>query len=202
MGRKDTYASKRRGLSRGFSTLEVLVSLGVILILGAMVSPQIVRTLRTYQLNDKATRLAGLVKVTRFEAIRKNTKVSMGLVQAGGQWTVWKDTIANGTPDATEVQEVFGEPANLLAAAAAPSPAPIAATVGTLNLSVVSGANGAITFDARGAVDFGAGPQTVYVLYVGSATDPQVGYRAVVVLPSGATQVWSSTSAGDWRRTS
>ncbi|HXL21237.1 MAG TPA: GspH/FimT family pseudopilin [Candidatus Dormibacteraeota bacterium] len=199
MGRKDTFASKRRGISRGFSTLEVLVSLGVILILGAMVSPQIVRTLRTYQLNDKATRLAGLVKLTRFEAIRMNTKVSLGLVQAGGQWTVWKDTIANGAPDATEVQEVFGEPADLLAAA--PNPAPIAATVGTLNLSVKSGANGAIAFDARGAVDYGAGSPAVYVFYVGSATDPQVGYRAVVVLPSGATQVWTSTAAGDWRRT-
>jgi Tfp pilus assembly protein FimT len=202
MGRKDTYASKRRGLSRGFSTLEVMVSLGVILILGAIVSPQIVRTLRTYTLNDKSTRLAGMVKLTRFEAIRKNTKVSLGLVQGGGQWTAWKDTIANGTPDATEVQEVFGEPANLLAAAAAPNPAAIAATVGTLNLSVVSGANGTIAFDARGAVDYGAGPPAVYVFYVGSATDPQVGYRAVVVLPSGATQVWSATSAGDWRRTS
>jgi Tfp pilus assembly protein FimT len=179
-----------------------MVSLGVILILGAIVSPLIVRTLRTYQLNDKAMRLAGLVKLTRFEAIRMNTRVSMGLVQTPGQWTVWKDTIANGTPDATEVQEIFGGSADLLAAAAAPNPAPIAATVGTLNLTVVSGANGAIAFDARGAVDFGAGPQTVYVLYVGSATDPQVGYRAVIVLPSGATQVWTSTSAGDWTRTS
>ena len=199
---KNTFAGNRRDLSRGFSTLEIMVSLAVILILGAIASPLVVRTLQTYQLNDKATRLAGLVKLTRFEAIRTNTRVRLGLVQAGGQWTVWKDTIANGTPDASEVQEVFSEPATLLPGAAAPNPAPIAATVGTLNLSVVSGANGAIAFDARGAVDYGGGPPAVYVLYVGSATNPQAGYRAVVVLPSGATQVWTSTSAGDWQRTS
>jgi Tfp pilus assembly protein FimT len=195
-------AETRRSLSRGFSTVEVVLSLTVILVLAAIASPVVVKALRTYQLSDKATRLAGLIKLTRFEAIRTNTKVKAGFQQVGGQWTVWKDSIANGAIDGNEVREVFGGSADLLAAA--PNPAAIAATIGgggTLNLSVVSGTTGFITFDARGACDFPGAP-VVYVFYLGSATDAQAGYRAVLVMPSGTTQVWTSSAAGDWQRTS
>ena len=159
-------AETRRSLSRGFSTVEVVLSLTVILVLAAIASPVVVKALRTYQLSDKATRLAGLIKLTRFEAIRTNTKVKAGFQQVGGQWTVWKDSIANGAIDGNEVREVFGGSADLLAAA--PNPAAIAATIGgggTLNLSVVSGTTGFITFDARGACDFPGAP-VVYVFYL------------------------------------
>ena len=142
-----------------------------------------------------------MLKLTRFEAIRNNTRVACGLQQNGATWTVWKDTNGNGTPDATETQLVLGGYADLLPAASVPNPAPISAAMGgggTLILTTVSGANNLIFFDARGA----ANPAVVYVLYLGSAIDTSVGYRAVLVFPAGTTQVWSSTAAGDWQRTS
>jgi len=39
-----------------------------------------------------------------------------------------------------------------------------------------------------------------YVLYVGSATNPEFGYRAVILLPSGATQIWTAPKGGTWQR--
>ena len=190
---------------RGFSMVELAITMTVILILGAIASPFLMRAARIYQLNDSATRLAGLLKLTRFEAIRNNTKIGCGFQQNGTTWTVWKDTNGNGNVDPTEMQLVMGGITDLLPAAAAPDPAPIAATIGgggALALNVVSGANGLIRFDARGAVDFGAAPPAVNVLYVGSAIDATSGYRAVLVFPAGTTQVWTATAAGDWRRTS
>lgn len=185
----------------GFSTVELVITLAVILVLAAIASPMLVRTLRIYQLNSSATQLAEMLKLTRFEAIRNNTRVPCGFQQNGTNWTVWKDTNGNGIPDGTETQLVMGGYADLLPAGAVPSPAPIAAAMGgggTLTLTAVSGANGLIWFDARGA----ANPAAVLVLYLGSATDASAGYRAVLVFPAGTTQIWSSSAAGDWQRTS
>jgi hypothetical protein len=191
-----------RRLCRGFSTVETLISLAVILILGAIVAPITVRTLRLYQLDDKSTQLAGMIKLTRFEAIRKNTKVDCVFQVSGANWTV-STALANGTPGAQQTQLVLGGYANLLPAGApVPDTTPIAGTLGGGGaLNAVSGAAGLIRFDARGAVDFQGAPLSVQVFYLGSA-DTSAGYRAVLVLPSGATQIWRSSAAGDWRRTS
>lgn len=190
---------------RGFTTLEMAVSLALFLILAAIASPLLLRAVRIYQMNDSATRLAGILKLTRFEAIRNNRRVACGFQQNGVLWTVWKDSNGNGQPDPQETRLLLGNYSSMLGAGAVPNPAPIAATIGgggALALNVASGANGAITFDARGAVDFGGNPPSVRVLYLGNAADPNSGYRAVLVFPAGATQIWTSSAAGDWRRLS
>ena len=186
----------------GFSTVEMVITLAVILILGAIASPMLMRSVRIYQLNDSATRLADIVKLTRFDAIRNNKNADVRFQQNGANWLVWRDSNINGTPDPTETQLVLGGYADMLAAGAVPNPAPIAASLGgggTLIMNTVSGANGSIRFDARGAlVPVG----NVYVFYLGNAGDPASGYRAVLVMPAGTTQIWISSAAGDWRRTS
>jgi hypothetical protein len=70
--------------------------------------------------------------------------------------------------------------------------------LGPTTLTPLSSTPGSITFDARGAVS----PIAAYVLYVGSVTNPEFGYRAVILLPSGATQVWTAPSGGPWQRVS
>jgi type II secretory pathway pseudopilin PulG len=193
----------KTALARGFSTLEMVVTLTVILLLAAIVSPLLMRSLRVYQLNDSATRLADMLKLTRFEAIRNNTKVSCVFQQTGATWTVWKDSVGNGTLDPVEVRLLLGGYADLLPGAAVPDPAAIAATVGgTAGLSAVSGANGSVRFDSRGAVDYGGGAWVAKVFYIGNAIDATPGYRAVLVLPAGTTQIWAASATGDWRRKS
>src|SRR5258708_7571721 len=109
-----------RSLCSGFSTVEVVISLVVILILGAIASPMLMKAVRIYQLNDSATRLADMVKVTRFEAIRNNKKADVRFQQNGTTWLVWKDSNLNGTPDVTETQMVLGGYADMLPAGAVP----------------------------------------------------------------------------------
>jgi len=61
----------------------------------------------------------------------------------------------------------------------------------------LSGSNGTVTFDSpRGAVS----PLAAYVLYLGSGDNPEFGYRAVILLPSGATQVWTAPNGGTWQQ--
>jgi len=178
--------------------VEMAVSLAVLLILTAIAIPSLMRSIRTYQLNDAAGRVTDILKFTRFEAVRRNTLVTMRIQQNGGTWIVWTDSNNNAVADPTEKQIQISGYATLLPPAGLPSPSSITATLGASSTldTTRSGSNGAISFDARGAVS----PLGAYVLYVGSATDPEFGYRAVILLPSGATQIWTAPSGGPWQR--
>jgi type II secretory pathway pseudopilin PulG len=189
----------RRSRIGGFSMVELAVSMTVLLILTAIAIPSLTRSFRTYQLNDAASRLSDILKFTRFEAVRRNTQINF-LMQTSGTagWLVGTDSNNNGTIDATEKQQLISGVVTLLPSGAPPSPSSILAKLGaTSSLDATkSGAAGSLAFDARGAVS----PLAAYVFYVGSATDPEFGYRAVILLPSGATQIWTAPSGGPWQR--
>jgi Tfp pilus assembly protein FimT len=176
--------------------------LAVLLVITTLAIPVVVRSLQSYQLNSTASQLAGMLKFAKFDAIRQNTKVSCQIVQQGSQWLVWVDSNGNGTPDGAEPQMIIGGSFTLLAASSVPSPAPITTTLGpgfsSFSWIVLSGSNATITYDQRGVIDSSA----VYALYVGNGNDPNSGYRAVITMPSGAVQVWTSSSAGNWQRVS
>jgi len=178
--------------------VELAVSLTVLLILTAIAIPSLMRSLRTYQLNDAAARLSDMLKFTRFEAVRRNTQVNFLILPSGTDWIAGTDSNNNGSFDPTEKQILINGIVTLLPSGTPPSPASILATLGaTSSLDASkSGAAGILTFDARGAVS----PLAAYVLYLGSPNSPEFGYRAVILLPSGATQMWTAPSGGTWQR--
>ena len=197
----------------GFSLVELLLSLAVLLVLTTLAVPVVVRSLQGYQLNSSASQLAGLVKFTKFEAIRQNTPVSLQIAAQGTNWLVWVDSNGNLQADGSEPRMIVGGNFTLLPAAAVPSPASIAGTLGpggnSIPWTVVSGAAGSLMYDQRGvSVDVdGSGRvvdvTSVYVLYLGGSVNPALGYRAIVRLPSGAVQVWTAGSLTDtWQRVS
>jgi len=180
--------------------LEMVLSLIVVMILAAIALPDFLRAYRIYQLNSSASRLAGLLKLTRFEGIRRNKLVAFQVQQTGTDWLAWSDPDNDGIADITETQDPILAPISLLPAGGPPSPDAITAAVGGGALNIISGGNATITFDQRGAVVFAGPTLSIYVLYLGNAAFPDYGYRAVVLLPSGATQVWSAPVGGPWNR--
>jgi hypothetical protein len=179
-----------------------MLSLAVLLVITTLAVPVVVRSLQTYQLNSTASQLAGMLKFAKFDAIRQNTPVSCQIQQSGGNWLVWVDSNGDTIPNGAEPQMIIGGAFTLLPAGAVPSPAPITATLGpgfsTYSWVVLSGSNSSITYDQRGVI----AAQAVYALYIGNAIDPNSGYRAIITMPSGAVQVWTSSSAGNWQRVS
>jgi prepilin-type N-terminal cleavage/methylation domain-containing protein len=203
------FVSPRRSPRNGFSLVELVLSLAVLLVITTLAVPVVLRSLQTYQLNATASQLAGMLKFTKFDAIRQNTAVSCQIKQINGVWVVWADSNGDLAPDGAEPQMVISGSETLLPASSVPSPSPIVATLGTggssLPWTVLSGANGNIWYDQRGVVvSYAGGPvsATVYAMYLGNPNDPNSGYRAVITLPSGAVQVWTSSSAGNWQRVS
>jgi Tfp pilus assembly protein FimT len=171
---------------------ELVIAVAVILIISAMAIPSITKNLRIYQLNDAANQLAGILKFTRYEAIRRNSPINCVNAQstANGPANVWADDNADNVEQATERQILLGSTVTLQAPGVVPSTAALATAVGAGALTAVSPSAGSVTFDQRGAVI----PPAIYVFYVGNTTPGDTGFRAVIVLPSGSVQVWTYTA--------
>jgi len=196
LNRSATLSTFSRSRNRGFTLPELAVSLVIVTILTAIAIPSMMNSLRVYQLNDAAARVSDALKFTRFEAVRRNKQVNLLLQQQniGGilYWSVGTDSDGDGLIGPTERQQVFTGFATLLPASGPPTTS-ITTALGVGALNTLSGNPGSVTFDARGAVRTGpTGPiaTNVSVIYVGNANQPQYGFRAVVVLPAGGTQVW------------
>lgn len=190
------FSSRSKALShvRGYSIIELLVVLGIFGIVSAIGLPSLSRTYRNYQMDDATNQVAGIVKFTRYEAIRRNIQMTSRSTQAValGAANVWTDEATDTTLNSKDKQIQLTTTSTLLAAAAVPNTAGLAANVGVAALTPIAPSNGNLTFDGRGAT---TSLNTVNVYYVGNAA---YGYRAVVVLPNGAVQVWSYAT-GTWR---
>jgi type IV fimbrial biogenesis protein FimT len=190
--------------NRGFSLVELVVSVAVLLVLAAVAMPALTRAFAAYQLNDAAARLAGILKFTRYEAIRLNKLVDCEVQQSAGNWVVYADVNRNHQLDTGETADaITGQNTLLPAGGAIPGPGPIATALGSsgLTLTSISGSNAVITFDARGSVTTGSSA-VVYVLYLGNAVGSDAGYRAIVLLPSGMVHVWTAPAGGVWQQIS
>jgi type II secretory pathway pseudopilin PulG len=199
LGRRGRNSAKRGAICAGFSLTEMVVTVAVIMVMAAIAVPVLSHAFANYQLGDSATRLSGVLKYTRYEAIRLNKPETVVVQASGTNWTVFGDLISNGTPDPSEPTDIVVAPVALMPSAGVPDTTPISSSFGspTLVLTSLSGMNGAVTFDARGAVTSGGG-SAVYAFYLGNAAEPQLGYRAVVLFPSGMVQIWNSAS-GTWQ---
>jgi prepilin-type N-terminal cleavage/methylation domain-containing protein len=202
-----------RSRQDGFSLIELLLSLVVLLIITTLAVPVVLRSLQSYQLNSAASQLSGMLKLTKFEAIRQNLPVSCQVQAQGGGWLVWVDLNGNGTVDPTEPQMFLTGSFALLAAGSVPDTSNIASSLGQGSTGVPwtilpSGGTsewydhrGVLCFSSQSAACPNAAP-TIYAMYVGNPSDPSPGYRAIITLPSGAVQVWSATTGGPWTRVS
>jgi prepilin-type N-terminal cleavage/methylation domain-containing protein len=193
----------RRRRIAGFSMVELAVSMTILLILSAMAIPSLLQSFRTYQLNNAAARLSDMLKFTRYEAVRQNRPISFLMQASGNGWLVGTDSNRNGNIDPTDKQALVNGFVTLVTAGM-PPPAAITASLNVGALTATP-ANPPLQFDARGAVRVNGNlTANLYVFYVGSAppNNPgDFGFRAVILLPTGATQIWTATAAGPWQRT-
>jgi prepilin-type N-terminal cleavage/methylation domain-containing protein len=195
--RQMTFLGSKRTPSNGFSLIEVVVALAVILLLSAIALPAFLNSYRMYQLTDGATQFAGLLKFTRYEAIRLNKTVNCLVQQVASVppvTNIWADSDVDGVEDPNEKQLVFSGAVNLVPAAAVPGAAGLAAAANAPVLTTLPLAAGVVPFDQRGA----GNPAFVYVFYLSNLGDPSVGARAVIVFPSGSVQIWKADSVGNW----
>jgi Tfp pilus assembly protein FimT len=206
-GRRNSKPVAGKSRTTGFSMVELLVVVAVVMVVSGLAIPQITRTLRTYQVSSAASQIADAIKFSRFEAIRRNSQMSFLAWWSGVRWSVGTDSNADTILQLSERQYEITGNVTLLTAAGVPTSATLPAALNVPAITVLSGATSAkaIFFDPRGAVNFPAsagGVPTVYVFYVGPTSQSTQDYRAVVVMPSGAAQVWAGNAGNAWHQIS
>jgi prepilin-type N-terminal cleavage/methylation domain-containing protein len=194
---------KRSRVAQGFSVIELVAVMAISLVLSAIAIPRIMDTMRIYQVSSAASQVAGAVKFARYEAIRRNTSVPARVAPSGATWVVWTDSNNNSAVDPTEQQFKLTGTVTFLTAGNVPSAGALPAAVGAAAVTPLSASASTqtISFDQRGAINFAASAgaaSTVYVFYVGPTLLPAASYRAVVVMPSGAIQIWSGSPTSAW----
>lgn len=194
------YRGKHRR-SRGLTMIELIMVLFVIVLTAAISLPSFMQAYQRYQVDDAATRMANVIKFTRYEAIRTNAPVSYVIgVTPAGTAIAWTDSNGNGAPDAVERQLVFSPNVTLFAAGNVPNTAGLILAANVGPLIPLSNTAAAVQFDQRGAVN--PPPAGALVSYVGSIASPNAGYRAIILLPSGSMQLWQITvdtkGNGNW----
>lgn len=184
---------------RGFSMVELLVVVAAILIVTSITIPIVNRSVMTYRLTDAATRVTSNIKMARFEAIRSDALVNWQIQQAGGTTTMYADVDRNGVVGPRDRAVIFNNNINVVSAGTVPNTAGLGGAMGLAAApTAVDPANTAITFDARGAV---TGVPRAYAVYVSDSNGgANANYRAVILLPSGLTQVWLAASDGAWQQ--
>jgi prepilin-type N-terminal cleavage/methylation domain-containing protein len=186
--------------ARGFTLVEIVAAVAISLVICAIAVPNAIKSYQMYQLNDAATQVAGILKFTRYEAVRRNSSINCVNSQptTNGQANLWADDNGDGVEQSTERQILLDSTATLVSSSAVPNTSALASAIGatSLTLTAVNTTSGSVTFTQRGAVSFGGNAQTVYVYYIGNSANS--GYRAVIVLPSGSIQVW--TYVNSWQQ--
>lgn len=193
---------KQRGLN-GFTVVEFVVVAAICMIALAIASPTFLSAYRSYKLSSGAAQVEMMLKYTRLEAIRLNTPINCdSKALTDGNYQIWTDShspVNDGIPQTSEKQVSLNSTANFVAIGLAPSTATIAASlgVGALN-GIAPGSLPMVQFDQRGAV---VNPAGVYAIAISNTHVPAAGYRIVVLLPSGSTQIWAGNANGNWHQT-
>jgi Tfp pilus assembly protein FimT len=186
----------------GFSLTELVVAMAVAMILMAVGLPYFLRAYRSYQLSTAATQVADILRLTRYEAIRRNRIADCVIRPDAVDPTMTDASITDffGNPLTGLGSRgiVLGSSGNLVDAGSVPGAAalPSTAALGATTPAAFPPTGGAVQFDARGAVTAG----TVSVFYLNSPGSPESGYRAVLLMPAGSIQIWIGDSAGTWQQ--
>jgi len=90
----------RHGLPahRGFSLLEMLVVVAILITVMAIAAPSLLRAIASYRLESNARGVSSLIQRTRYEAMRRNRTTCTGFVDLGNEGRYVMD-VTGKTPD-------------------------------------------------------------------------------------------------------
>ena len=183
----------RLSTQRGFSMVELSLVLGLMLVLSAIGLPRLINSLSVFKLNTASTSMQNLIEQTRFNAVRRNTTISLRQTLINGQAAFYVDIPNSGAYVNTDPTYVVPTTVQI-----APAAAPAATTTGLANTAALGG--GCISFNSRGVVDYtncGGGVQSVWFISLG-LTNGTGGYRAITLTPMGQAKSWTAPASGTW----
>ena len=193
-----------RNNDQGFTLIEMMIVVGVMMILAAVVTPGLMNTITDINTRYSAVNISGLLQQARITAVRRNTFYSIQPVALpSGQTGYFVDINKNATYAAGDPMVSLGGRTTAQAGtgSGAPNESGFVAGLGFgLNTGAVPG-----TFSARGLPCAPAGnvctptPGQGFVYFLSRpGVLGNISWASVVVTPSGRVQVWTCDGAGNW----
>jgi prepilin-type N-terminal cleavage/methylation domain-containing protein len=200
----DLATEKTEKANQGFSLVEMMIVVAVMMILGAITAPGLFNTISDISLRYSTANFAGLLQSARIQAVRKNTFYSVDQVTlASGDQGYYVDVPKSGVFAAGDPVMPLGTQLTVHPGIGSGAPNETA-FITSLNFTVNPGGS-APNFNARGLPCVAAGnacPQTPgqgFVVFLSrSAVLGNLRWGAVVINPSGRVQIWTSDNNGNW----
>jgi Tfp pilus assembly protein FimT len=199
-----------RSYERGFSVLELVVVMGIMMVLAAMAVPGAVQMTRNFRLRNAGTEFAGLVQQARSRAVRDSNFYSMRIIYSTPITQAYVDIKKTSSLDTVNDPFVSWSPeVQPFAAGSAPDTSSLKTSafltsVGSTSVSVVDGfvtSGNGITFSPMGlpcvpssssstAVCDHASSTTDTAFWVFFKNTKSGEWEAVTVTPAGRIQKW------------
>jgi type IV pilus assembly protein PilA len=189
------------GSERGFSLIELLVVMGIIMVIAAIAFPKIQGMTEGLKLRAAVTNINGLVQQTRIQSVRDNKSYTLSTLAAtpGNGITLYIDTNGNGALDPNEPSIQL--PTNVTVSLAGPGVLPPNVAVPPY----ITAATVTLSFNERG-LPCSDPPicRTVapYVIYFSQARPSGTpGWASITVTQSGRIKAYTYTggAAGTWQ---
>jgi type IV fimbrial biogenesis protein FimT len=180
----------------GFSLIEMVIAMAMILVLGAIFTPSVSNAISMIKLRSSANGLSGLIQKARIEAARKNTFYSIEQsTLSAGEVAYYVDVAKSDTFAAGDPLVEMGRDVTVHFGTGSGAPGETAFTT-SLNFALDS--SGVLPkFNARGLPCLPSGgtcPQVLgqgFIYFLSRNTALGTSWASVVVTPSGRVQVWS-----------
>lgn len=188
----------------GFSMIELIMVISIMLILAAITMPAMVNTLSDLRLRSSATNLSGLLQTARMQAVRRNAPYGIQPVTLPGGQSAYFVNLNGATYGNGDPLVVLGDRVAASQGTGSGAPNETAFTA-SLGFTVAPGAV-VPSFNARGlpcsptlANTCPQNPGQGFVLFLQQSTVlGEIRWAAVTVNGSGRVQVWTCDSSGNW----
>jgi prepilin-type N-terminal cleavage/methylation domain-containing protein len=184
---------------RGFSALEMITVTGILGIAAAVATPSIIKTNRSYKLNEAAQQVAQAFQSAKYEAIRNNASQTVLIDQANRTITINGYTVQLPTGVSFQTQQSSTDVPDVIKTAAENGEA---GTVQgqTTNVKVAvsfplrpSDNKYEAIFTSRGLPN--VNPGTLNWVYLANSDGERV---AITISSAGSTNVWRKKETEEW----
>jgi len=195
----------RQRLKSGFTILELMVVITIVLIVVGFAVPQVITTLHAYRLRSSAQNMSSLAQTVRWRAVQDDQFYSVRFATSGGALEGYVDIAKSAALDPKDPQTAIHSEVNIRPEGGAPDTATLKTKIlppGSLivpNDGDTLGTATPITFGPRGlpclptatnggtVCDSAGGSQAYWIFFQDRITR---NWAAVTVTPAGRIQTW------------
>jgi Tfp pilus assembly protein FimT len=183
---------------RGFTLLQTVSALAIVMIVSGVVLPSVMNGLQNYRLSASAQELAGQIQSARYRALQNNSVCTFMLTSTNGHFGI--DVDGNGSLTSGTQDVVYGLKDRVSFTTLTTPPITGAPSISTGSKSGVGFTpRGTLTSinSSTGQPDFTtAFPASGVVVYL---SNPGNEFAAITVSPAGRVRTWTSANGVTWK---